>query len=152
MVNNKGITPVIAIVLLMMMTVAAAGAAYFWITGVQSTIQADTSAFISDTLERQDFEIQNVDCDATENNISTLIYNSGKSDFSSVETWIFLLNSTDGTTINSSQGQDTTLARTRTKLIWPTQSAGIAVTAGIDYTIKITVGGINKEASCKGAA
>ena len=37
--NNKGITPIIAVILLMMMTVAAAGAAFFWVLRIQSSFQ-----------------------------------------------------------------------------------------------------------------
>ena len=148
--NNKGITPVIAIVLLMMMTVAAAGAAYFWITGVQSTVQSDTSDFVKDTLEKQDFEIQNVDCDATNGNATAVIYNSGKTDITNGETWIFLLNSTDGTTLNQTQSSDTTLARKRTKEVW--SNGNLGMTAETEYTIKIILGGINKEITCTAKA
>ncbi len=150
MVNKKGITPIIAVILLMMMTVAAAGAAYFWIIGVQDTIQRDTSDFVSDTLERQDFEIQNVDCNSTSGNITALVYNSGKTKFTSAATRIFLLNISDGTTKNQSVAPDTTLERTQTKLLWPNSAMG--TTAGTEYTIKIAIGSTTKEESCKGAA
>ncbi len=40
----RGITPIIAIILLLLMAVAAAGAAYLWITMMQSTISTQTQS------------------------------------------------------------------------------------------------------------
>src|SRR3990167_8221256 len=42
MLNSKGITPIIAVILLLMMTIAIAGLAYTWLQRTQATIQTST--------------------------------------------------------------------------------------------------------------
>ncbi len=42
MLNTKGITPIIAVILLLMMTIAIAGLAYTWLQRTQATIQSST--------------------------------------------------------------------------------------------------------------
>ena len=42
MLNSKGITPIIAVILLLMMTIAIAGLAYTWLQRTQATIQSST--------------------------------------------------------------------------------------------------------------
>ncbi|HIJ98298.1 TPA: hypothetical protein H1012_03585 [archaeon] len=42
MLNRKGITPIIAVILLLMMTIAIAGLAYTWLQRTQATIQTST--------------------------------------------------------------------------------------------------------------
>jgi len=162
-INKKGITPVIAVVLLMMMTVAAAGAAYIWILSVQSTVQTDTSDFISDTLERKDFLISDVECDydasdgAGHDNITIVLYNNGKSDFNSEDVWIFLLNATTGQTIQSKQydaggGSAITVSLSKEKTTQLEQDQFDQMAASTDYTIKVVFGGVEKEKACTSSA
>ncbi len=40
--NNKGITPIIAVILLLMITIAIGGLAYVWLQRTQATIQTST--------------------------------------------------------------------------------------------------------------
>ena len=43
--GQKGITPIIAIILLLMMTVAVAGAAFFWLSRIQNQLQGGVESF-----------------------------------------------------------------------------------------------------------
>jgi len=149
-INKKGITPVIAVVLLMMMTVAAAGAAYFWIVGVQSSIQTDTENFIGQVLESQEFEILDTVCDynatdPTNSSIRVIVYNSGKTAFENADTRIFLLNSTTGVTNQSVQVDPTTLEKQKTKEI---VGYGFTMDASSEWTVKLSIGGTTKEKGC----
>ncbi len=66
--RDRGVTPVIATVLLLMMTVAAAGAAYFWMTGLQTRLQSEigeTASTVTSNVELQ-FDIRYKKCNATE--------------------------------------------------------------------------------------
>ncbi len=149
-INKKGITPVIAVVLLMMMTVAAAGAAYFWIVGVQSSIQSDTENFIGEVLESQEFEIIDTVCDynatdVTNGSVRVVIYNSGKTAYEEADTRIFLLNSTTGTTNQSIQVDPTSVEKQKTLEII---GYGLTIPASSEWTVKLSIGGTTKEKSC----
>jgi len=50
--SERGITPIIAIILLLMMTVAAAGASFYWLVKIQGELQGGTSQFQEQTFER----------------------------------------------------------------------------------------------------
>src|SRR3989338_7036496 len=50
MLNRKGITPIIAVILLLMMTIAIAGLAYTWLQRTQTTIQTSTENTTSTLL------------------------------------------------------------------------------------------------------
>ena len=79
MLNKKGITPIIAIVLLLMITVAVAGTVSFWLgsvqEGAQSEIEDSTDIITSQT--QQGVSIQFVTCDATNDLVTIVVRNSG---------------------------------------------------------------------------
>jgi flagellin-like protein len=84
---SKGITPVIATVLLLMMTVAASGAAYLWMTSLQSEIQKSvqqTAQGVTGTTDLE-FQFRSKKCNATEssppfthNEIEVYLQNTGQ--------------------------------------------------------------------------
>ncbi|MBR9678701.1 MAG: hypothetical protein GON13_00350 [Nanoarchaeota archaeon] len=79
MLNKKGVTPIISIVLLLMITVAVAGTVSFWLgsvqEGAQSEIEDSTDIITSQT--QQGISIQFVTCDATNDLVTVVIRNSG---------------------------------------------------------------------------
>ena len=55
--SQRGVTPVIAIILLLMMTVAAAGSAYLWITKISKTIRASAEKNIMNSFRTGKIEV-----------------------------------------------------------------------------------------------
>ena len=78
MINKKGVTPIISIVLLLMITVAVAGTVSFWLgsvqEGAQSEIEDSTDIITSQT--QQSVTVQFVTCEAGDL-ITLVIRNSG---------------------------------------------------------------------------
>ena len=79
MINKKGVTPIISIVLLLMITVAVAGTVSFWLgsvqEGAQSEIEDSTDIITSQT--QQSVTVQFVTCDTVLNAVTVVIRNSG---------------------------------------------------------------------------
>ncbi len=83
MMNKRGITPIIAIVLLLMITVAVAGSVNFWLGSVQKSTQTgveeSTGAIASQTQNRIDVRFKQ--CETTEsggeNKITVQVLNVG---------------------------------------------------------------------------
>jgi flagellin-like protein len=79
MINKKGVTPIISIVLLLMITVAVAGTVSFWLgsvqEGAQSEIEDSTDIITSQT--QQSVTVQFVTCDTVLNEVTVVIRNSG---------------------------------------------------------------------------
>lgn len=83
MVNNKGITPIIAIVLLLMITVAVAGGVSMWLSTVQESAQTGVEESAEDILSgaqnRIDVRFKKCDVEESggENKITLQILNVG---------------------------------------------------------------------------
>jgi len=80
--NNKGITPIISVILLLMMTIAVAGLAYTWLQGLQGSVQTSTEnrteALLGDihvSLKLDSAELMN--CTGNKANVSVHFRNSG---------------------------------------------------------------------------
>jgi len=77
----KGITPIIAIILLLLMAVAAAGAAYLWITLMQSTITSETQSGLESTISQMSRQLTVPSAWNQTKNIWLIIKNSGSEAF-----------------------------------------------------------------------
>lgn len=83
--GNKGITPIISVILLLMMTVAIAGASFFWIYRVQNQMQGGTESYQSTLMTQMASAINVVGVDCKTNsssyspclNITILFQNTG---------------------------------------------------------------------------
>jgi len=79
MLNRKGITPIIAIVLLLMITVAVAGTVSFWLSSVQKGAQGEIeqSTEIITSQTQQAITISFIRCEESTNTISIVVKNAG---------------------------------------------------------------------------
>ncbi len=79
MMNSKGITPIIAIILLLMMTVAVAGAAFFWLSRIQNQLQGGVESYQGTifTSMASRVDVIAVDFDADDNNLTIIFQNTG---------------------------------------------------------------------------
>jgi flagellin-like protein len=74
----RGITPIIAIILLLLMAVAAAGAAYLWITLMQSTIAGETQSGLEANIAQMQRQLTIPSVwNQTGNHICLIVKNSG---------------------------------------------------------------------------
>jgi len=79
MMNSKGITPIIAIILLLMMTVAVAGAAFFWLSRIQNQLQGGVESYQSTifTSMSSRIDVLTVDYNDTHSNLTIIFQNTG---------------------------------------------------------------------------
>lgn len=81
--NTRAVSPIIATVLLLMMTVAVAGAAYFWFSNVQGSIQSSLQKRVGQTVQQasQSIRIAYSDCyfigENDTINVSMIVQNTG---------------------------------------------------------------------------
>lgn len=147
--NTKGVTPIVAVALLVGIVVATSGMAFIWIVTTQNKLEDTAGEYVTSRLDNIDFIVNDVTCDATNSNISLTLYNSGRDNITSKDTWIFLLNlSNNRTTINYSAGPPTTVAVDKTVNTWPNNAIGM--TNDVIYAVKVTVASEEKEVECTG--
>ncbi len=167
--DNKGVTPIIATVLLLMMTVAAAGAAYLWMTNLQSLIQSEvegTATFIT-TQSALQFDVRFKKCLAYDNPgnpniIQVTLENTGTSDISRGPVGLTLRNE-DGNDISfqsnetmmqnylSSVGRSSFEVDTFLNLEWYISEWDnpIQLIDGTDYILYISLpGGVSGTSKC----
>jgi flagellin-like protein len=79
MLNSKGITPIISVILLLMMTVAIAGAAFFWTQRMQNQMQGGIESYQSTMLTQMSSkaDIYDADYNTTTENLTIFIQNTG---------------------------------------------------------------------------
>lgn len=77
--GQKGITPIIAIILLLMMTVAVAGAAFFWLSRIQNQLQGGVESYQGTifTSMASAVNVVDADYDATHVNLTIFFQNTG---------------------------------------------------------------------------
>ncbi len=76
--GQKGITPIIAIILLLMMTVAVAGAAFFWLSRIQNQLQGGVESFQGTLMTQIASKVDVVDADYNNNtNLTIFFQNTG---------------------------------------------------------------------------
>jgi flagellin-like protein len=76
--NKKGITPIISVILLLMMSVAVAGIAWFWLQSMTQKVMSQTEqgtnaqlTALANSLQVQGSPV----CNATNGDVSAVIYN-----------------------------------------------------------------------------
>jgi len=77
MINKKGLTPIIAVILLMMMTVAAAGAGFFWFVRIQGELQSGGENYALDLGETINSNIDIVSSDYQIGDLKLIVRNTG---------------------------------------------------------------------------
>lgn len=80
--NNRGITPIISVILLLMMTVGIAGFAWVWLqsvtTGIMDTTKNMTDAQLQQMMTNIVFVDYSLECNSTHIlNVTLLMYNRG---------------------------------------------------------------------------
>jgi len=153
MLGKKGITPIIAVVLSLMMTVAAAGAAYFWMTTIQSRIQSQIGSQVvgGATTQYGALKIISTSCINSSPNdvINITIQNTGTQSISSGTTSIVLSDIT-GAVLTTVTTSTDALGVNELTTIQVNDSDGLINTSSI-YGVKITMpGGYDQEDSCVG--
>jgi flagellin-like protein len=115
--SQKGITPIIAIILLLMMTVAVAGAAFFWLSRIQNQLQGGVESFQGTMMTQIASKVDVLDADYIDTgNLTIFFQNNGntkipvtkKSNFPTT-TWI--LKDENQVAICSSNWDNTTYAK-----------------------------------------
>ncbi|MBN1923904.1 MAG: hypothetical protein JW791_04045 [Nanoarchaeota archaeon] len=149
--DSKAITPIVSIILLLMMTVFASTAAYLWMNSIQSSIQENVQSNLQESFTGQltSFTLISTICNATSDNITLIMMNTGSVDISSGDL-VVSLSSTTGSTL---------------EIIIDSGFAGIdagdtvslelesdyGITESSRYTVKATVpGGTMMSDSCQG--
>ncbi len=110
--NNKGITPIIAVILLLMMTIAIGGLAYVWIQRLSSTVQSGTentsTQFLATSKVRLAIDGYNSTCMATagttSNNISLRFYGRNAGTEPARNVLLYVDDALSNVTVNSSIG------------------------------------------------
>lgn len=78
MLNTKGITPIIAVILLLMMTIAIAGLAYTWLqrtqTAIQTGVENTTTTLLTGLKVNLKVEGYNTTCQASNSSVAVRIY------------------------------------------------------------------------------
>ncbi|MEM4714082.1 MAG: archaellin/type IV pilin N-terminal domain-containing protein [Candidatus Nanoarchaeia archaeon] len=86
MLNKKGITPIIAIILLLMMTVAVAGAAFFWLSRIQSQLQGGIESYqgtmMTQVASKVDVIAANYKNESGQENLTIIFQNTGNTKIS----------------------------------------------------------------------
>ncbi len=145
--NKRAITPVIATVLLLMMTVAAAGAAYFWITTIQSRIQGQIGTQASDSAaQNKQIQIISVECgNASPHTVNATIINTGSLDIEAGNTAVTIIDNqgrVQATNVSSMNALARNNIATISFVIGP-------LTATRTYGVKITIpGGAEQSGVC----
>lgn len=75
--SQKGITPIIAIILLLMMTVAVAGAAFFWLSRIQNQLQGGVESYQGTMMTQISSKVDVVDAAFSNNNLTIFFQNTG---------------------------------------------------------------------------
>lgn len=83
---RKGITPVVAIVLLLMLTIVAVGGMWAWTSDILQQEQDEATNQL-----RSDMEFISLSCDATNDELTWTVRNSGRSDIdlSDVDVYVY---------------------------------------------------------------
>ena len=152
MLYKKSITPIVAMIILLLMTVTAAGATYYWMTNVQTRIQEDVQSSVLEgfTSELTTFTIVSSTCDASNDDITVVLLNTGTRDIDS-GSMIVSLTSNAGVTLDSViKGDFSGLASGVASEF--TVSSAYNIVSGTSYGIKVTVpGGTSMTDSCTGS-
>ncbi len=80
MLNSKGITPIISVILLLMMTVAIAGAAFFWTQRMQNQLQGSVESYQSTLLTRMSSKVdirEGTNYNVSTENLTIVLQNTG---------------------------------------------------------------------------
>ena len=77
MINKKGLTPIIAVILLMMMTVAAAGAGFFWFVRIQGELQSGGENYATDLGETINSNLYIVNSEYDSGDLKLIVRNTG---------------------------------------------------------------------------
>ncbi len=149
--GSKAITPIVSIILLLMMTVFASTAAYLWMNNVQSSIQENVQRNLEGSFNEQltSFTIISSTCNASSNNVTLILLNTGSVDISSGD-FVLTLSSTTGANLdtvieNNFPGLDA--ADTMSLEI----TSNYNIILGNRYTLRATTpGGNSMSDSCSG--
>ena len=133
----------------MLITVVVATSTYFWMTSVQSEIQEDVTGNVESGLssELTEFTIATTSCEATPNNISMILMNTGSVSISSGNAVISVSN-------NRGAVLDTILYSGfpvigQEELVNLEATSVYNLVAGTTYSIRITIpGGKSMSDSC----
>jgi flagellin-like protein len=153
MLNKKGITPIIAIVLLLMITVAVAGTVSFWLTSVQRGAQSeieDATGIITEQTQ-QTITIEFRTCDATNDEVIAVIRNGGTRRIDSGEAVLVVKNEDGSQDLAHSTYSMSSIDRDLTEeATWDSFTPGtFDITADTVYQLVVTVpGGANDEITC----
>ena len=96
----RGLSPIIAVVLLILMTVAAAGAAYIWIMALQKKMSGSANQQMQ-VLNTGMIQYVSASCDSSNNMITTIIRNVGKTIISSGNVTLELKDSASNAHLNT---------------------------------------------------
>lgn len=146
---NKAITPIIAVVLLLMMTIVAASAAYFWMSSIQISIQEDVQSSLQNSYitDLTSFSIVSTGCEATPDNITIELMNTGSVDIDTGDLVVTLSSSTGSTLDTIIYSDFTGISSDEASSYELTSSYDII--SGTSYSIRVAVpGGKTSSDSC----
>ncbi len=110
--NNKGITPIIAVILLLMMTIAIAGLAYSWIQRTQQTIQTSTENTTETLLGGLKVNLKvegyNTTCTAATTLVNVRVYGRNAGTESARNVQLYVDDGLANTTVNATLSPGTT--------------------------------------------
>ncbi|MFO7872649.1 MAG: archaellin/type IV pilin N-terminal domain-containing protein [Candidatus Undinarchaeales archaeon] len=90
--NNKGITPVISVILLLMMTISIAGLAYTWLQRTQASIETSTENTTERLLGSLKVQLRvegyNLGCNAGSSNLTISVRNAGTEKAKNLQVYI----------------------------------------------------------------
>jgi len=140
--NEKGITPVVAIVLLLMMTVSSAAAAYYWMTTIQSDLQNKVAQNIQSTVgSSAALKIDAVECNSSSNTIEVHLRNPSDTQVTDLMIYVF---DTNGVLVTAGLLDPSSINAKETSIAQNTTLSGLEANA--DYTVKVA-GSPNVEAT-----
>ena len=79
--NKKGITPIISVILLLMMSVAVAGIAWFWLQSMTQKVMSQTEQGTDTSLKTMaaPLQVYGSSCSISAQTVSVALYNPGSS-------------------------------------------------------------------------
>jgi flagellin-like protein len=148
-VYKSGITPIVSIILLLLMTVTASTAAYFWMINIQSNIQENVESNLEQSFagELTSFTMVSSTCNATSENVSVVLLNTGSVDIDAGDL-VLSLSSLAGSTLDTviDTGFSGLDAATSTQLEY---TSSYDIQADTTYAVKVTIpGGSSMSDSC----
>jgi len=139
--NEKGITPVVAIVLLLMMTVSSAAAAYYWMTTIQSDLQNKVAQNIQSTVgSSAALKIDAVECNSSSNTVRIYLRNPSDTQVTDLMLYVY---DTNGALVSSGTLNPNYIDASSTSIAQNTTLSGLS---NADYTVKVA-GSPNVEAT-----